>query len=202
MFSNSKRKNFLFAYSAKILLFTLAMALLLRALFVSAFSIQTEAMLPTLKSGDFILAWKTFVPHRGDVVILNCPESGNSCVKRVVGLPGDKIEIAKQRLIINARPAEYEKLASDGADVNLVEHWQENSWLVSVDASAQADMAAVEVPPDHLFLLNDHRSDASDSRQWGPVSTAQMEAKAWRIWMSVDWTKNKLNWRRLFGHID
>lgn len=201
MFS-SKRQSFLLAYSAKILLFTLAMALLLRVLFVSAFSIQTEAMLPTLRPGEFILAWKTFVPHRGDVVILNCPDSANSCIKRVVGLPGDRIEIDKQRLIINARPAEYEKLPSEGADVNLMERWQDNSWQISIDSSMPAEMAPVVVPPDHVFLLNDHRSDASDSRQWGPVSTAQMEAKAWRIWMSIDWRKNKLNWRRLLGHID
>ena len=201
MFLN-RRKAFLFAYSAKVLLFVLAMALLVRALFVSGFSIQTEAMSPTLQAGDFILAWKTFDPQRGDVVILSCPDNGNTCIKRVVGLPGDRIEIRKQRLIVNARPADYEKQPSDGVDVNLVEKSQDNSWLISVDSSMPSETVPVVVPPDHLFLLNDHRSDLSDSRQWGPVSKFQMEAKAWRIWLSIDWEKSKLNWRRLLAHID
>jgi len=201
MFSN-RRQSFLFAYSTKVLLVVLTMALLIRALFVSAFVIQTEAMIPTLEAGDFILAWKTFDPHRGDIVILNCPDNGNSCIKRVVGLPGDRVEIHKQRLIVNAHPAEYEKMASDGADVNLIERWQDNSWLISIDSGMPSEMAPVVVPPDQLFLLNDHRSDLSDSRQWGPVSKFQLEAKAWRIWLSIDWTKNRLNWRRLLGHID
>jgi type IV secretory pathway protease TraF len=65
-----------------------------------------------------------------------------------------------------------------------------------------SEMAPVVVPPDQVFLLNDHRSDLSDSRQWGPISKFQMEAKAWRIWLSIDWEKNRLRWRRLFGHVD
>lgn len=201
MFS-SRRRNFLFAYSAKVLLFVLALSLLVRFLFVSAFSIQTEAMSPTLEAGDFILAWKTFDPQRGDIVIFNCPDSGNACIKRVVGLPGDRVEIRKQRLIVNAHVAEYEKKPSEGADVDLIEHWQDNSWTISVDSSMPSEMEPVVVPPEHFFLLNDHRNDVSDSRQWGPISKYQMEAKAWRIWMSIDWAKNHLNWRRLFRRID
>ena len=58
------------------------------------------------------------------------------------------------------------------------------------------------MPPEHVFLLNDRRADAADSRAWGTIPILQLEARAWRIWMSVDWVRNRVNWRRLLARSD
>ncbi len=202
MFSN-KKESFLFAHSAKVLLFTLAMAAMIRFLFLSAYSIQTTAMLPNLAPGEFVLGWKTFVPKRGDVVMLGCPgNEASMCVKRIIGLPGDRVEIIKQRLLINDVPADYEKLPVDGTELVLMERWETLGWPITVDAQTPVNMAPVVVPPDHVFLLNDRRSDPVDSRQWGPIPTSRLEAQAWRIWMSIDWKRNRVKWSRLLQKVD
>lgn len=197
----SRRDSFLFAHSAKTLLFTVCLAMVLRALVVSSYVIQTDAMSPTLSAGEFVLAWKGMTPRRGDVVILSCPDSeSGTCIKRVVGVPGDRVEIEKQRLIINEKPAEYDQIPSSGG-LRLQEKLAGLSWSISLDPDTPASMPAVVVPPDHVFVLNDRRSDGADSRKWGPIAVGQLEARVWRIWMSMNWAKNRPNWDRLFQRI-
>lgn len=203
MFS-SRRQSFFFAYSAKTLLLTIFIAILLRALVVTSYVVQTDAMNPAVRKGEFLLGWRAFEARRGDVVLLACPESeAGVCIKRVVGVAGDRVEIAKQRLILNAQPATYEKIpeSADGALV-LREASAAGKYAIAVDTETPAAMAPVVVPPGQVFLLNDNRGDASDSRKWGPVPVLQLEARAWRIWMSVDWSKNRLNWPRLGRLVD
>ena len=201
MFS-SKRESFLFANSAKTILFTICLAIVLRALVISSYVIQTDAMSPAVLRGEFILAWKAFEPRRGDVVLLNCPDAENGvCIKRVVALPGDRVEIAKQRLILNAHPSEYERLPSEDGTLLLREKSSAGSWAITIDAKTPASMDPLVVPPEQVFLLNDRRDDPSDSRKWGPVPVRQLEARAWRVWMSVNWAKSRVNWHRLLAPI-
>jgi signal peptidase I len=200
MFWN-KQQSFLLEYSFKVLLFTLALALMVRLVFVSSFAIQTNSMSPTLKSGDFLLALKTFTPRRGDVVLLPCQDNElNTCVKRVVAIGGDRVEISKQRLSVNAIPAVYEK--AEAGDGVLTEKWGDRSWSIEISSETPEEMAPAVVPPNQVFLLNDQRSDGSDSRQWGPIPLARLEARAWLIWLSIDWSKNSVNWYRMRPSID
>jgi signal peptidase I len=201
MFS-SKRDSFLMGYSAKILVLVLAAAFVVRIFFFNTYSIQTSSMRPTLEPGDFILAARAFFLERGAVVTLPCPNSeGLNCIKRVVGLPGDRIEIAKQRLIVNDEHAVYAKAQDKNGQVDLIESLGGKSWQIEVAMETPSSAPAIVVPPGQVFLLNDNRSDISDSRQWGPIAATQLEAKAWRIWMSIDWLENRINWHRLLKPI-
>ena len=202
MFS-SRRHSFLFANSAKTILFTVCLAIVLRALVISSYVVETDAMTPSVRPGEFLLAWRRFEPRRGDVVLLPCPETENgTCIKRVVAVAGDRVEILKQRLIVNAEPAEYEPVNTENNTVVLKEKTADGSRLILVDSKTPAEMSPIVVPPDQVFLLNDRRSDSADSRNWGAVPASQLEARAWRIWLSLDWIKNRLNWGRLLQRID
>lgn len=182
MFWN-KRQAFLLEYSGKIILIALAIGIGIRLFLLSSYSIKTSAMQPALMAGEFVLGRKAFTPERGDIVILPCPESElNSCVKRIVGLGGDRIETIDGQLKINAK--------------------EPSVWNPSISPDMPEEMAPTVVPPEHVFLLNDERRDRHDSRKWGAIPVSRLDAKATMIWMSVDWSKNRLNWGRLLQRID
>ena len=136
-------------------------------------------------------------------MLLACPETEAGHLHQAGGWPaGDRVEIAKQRLIVNGTEAHYEKSTTQDTTVVLREVSAAGDWPIAVDSHTPDIMEPVVVPPGQVFLLNDKRSDASDSRKWGPIPVLQLEARAWRIWMSVDWSKNRLNWARLLRRID
>jgi signal peptidase I len=202
MFWN-KRQSFLFANSAKVIIVTLVIALGLRVFVVASFRNQSKSMSPTVLPGEIFVGWKIFRPSRGDVVVLPCvKDERRSCIRRIVGMPGDRIEIVQQRLVINTIPATYDRRPPEGDELELSEKWQGRAWPISIDASATVNMDPMVVPPDTVFVLNDHRSGPLDSRQWGPIPTSRLEAKAWRIWMSINWSQNRFNWHRMLQRID
>lgn len=168
-------------------------AMLLRFFIVSVYRVPTESMRPTLLPGDLIVAWKTSygipvpfsdqrigarLPERGDVVIVDRPEEGALFVKRVVGVPGDRIEVREGRLIVNEVVAmtfvettgefdSYDEFSGRSTH-RVIRRHQEN----------EADfLAPIVVPPGHVFLMGDFRSESADSRQWGPVAAQQVIAR-------------------------
>lgn len=213
------------------LLVAVILALILRFFVISAYKIPTGSMAPTLKIGDFIFAYKLpygiplpfsngekiaqKLPERGDVVVFRYP--GNETVnyvKRVVGLPGDKIEIKNKKLIINDRESEY-VVVSDEVIADLPGHeyyspFKENffssSHLVLKSRADETEFfGPVVVPPGQIFVLGDNRDSSDDSRYWGTVPVQNLEGRVILVWMSFDWLERwaderypSIRWERVF----
>lgn len=210
---------------AEALAVALILAILIRYFVIGVYRIPTAAMVPTLKVGDFMFAYKIpysfspwlqqpdeWLPDRGQVVVFKCPQNPSIiCVKRVVGLPGDHIRIVKKRLIINGQEAGYirgpDELISDlpGNQFYAVvnETWNSHSRNILIGQSEEApSYGPVVVPPNHFFVLGDNRDSSDDSRFWGPVPAHLLVGRVFLIWMSVDWSQGgrfpRIRTERLF----
>lgn len=216
------------------LLVAVVVALILRFFVVSAYKIPTGSMVPTLKAGDFIFAYKLpygvpvpfnrgerlapKLPNRGDVVVFRYPgnESVNY-VKRVVGLPGDRIQIKNKRLMVNTTEAEYKLLPDEVIqDLPGREYYSafqekigESTHFVIRSRSDEADFfGPIIVPPGHIFVLGDNRDSSDDSRYWGAVPLKNLEGRVVMIWMSFDWLNRwgddrypSVRWERVFQSV-
>ncbi|WP_430434407.1 signal peptidase I [Methyloversatilis sp.] len=199
----------------------------LRSFVVEPFRIPSGSMIPTLLVGDFILVNKYTYgvrlpvlntkivnmndPQRGDVMVFRYPADPSvNYIKRVVGLPGDKIAYQNKRLTINGvevpvkaqedyfhkERAYYSNRYSE--TLGEVEH----SILNDRDARADVPMALdfpgrencvynhegvrCEVPAGHYFVLGDNRDQSADSRVWGFVPDANIVGKAFFVWFHAD----------------
>ena len=136
--------------------------LLLRNFVLTSYVMSGHSMSPLIESGDFILGakWGLSDVARGEVLVLRCPQAiDHICLKRVVGLPGDRVEIRDNQFILN----DQKKFAFKGHVDPLV------------------------LPPRYIFVLNEQADDELDSREWGAVSLDLAEARAIGIWLSLDW---------------
>lgn len=211
------------------LLVAVLFALFVRNYLITAYKVPTGSMQPTLKPGDFIFSSRlaygvqlpfaakkieTSHPGRGDLVVFSYPNQPEvNYVKRVMGLPGDRIQIKQGRLILNEEPLQYEKLLGtqvDNPNYELFEVFQEqykaSSWRVIFQKNDQdKNFGPIVVPPGELFLLGDNRDASDDSRYWGTVPAAQVMGKVVLIWLSLDWQQKwgedrypSVRWKRVF----
>lgn len=199
------------------LIVAILLALVLRFFVVSAYKIPTGSMIPTLKVGDFIFAYKlpyglpipftdgsrlnASLPSRGDVVVFRYPGNEQvNYVKRVVGLPGDQIAIKNKKLFINDIEAKYESISNDViGDLPGAEYYApfkesfgdaagESTHEVITNRSDEADFfGPVVVPPGQIFVLGDNRDSSDDSRYWGTVPVKNLEGRVVVVWLSLDW---------------
>lgn len=183
--------------------------LVLRSFVAEPFRIPSGSMLPTLIVGDFILVnkfayglrlpvleRKVFAigdPERGDVVVFRYPPKPSvDYIKRVVGLPGDKIEYRDKRLYINGDPVETTALANeDEAMQAFQEQLGEALHQIQIMPSRPIIDGAVIVPPGHYFVMGDNRDNSADSRMWGFVPDENLLGRAFLIWMSMDFGELK-----------
>lgn len=206
--------------------------LLLRAFVVEPFRIPSGSMMPTLLVGDFILVNKFSYglrmpvtktklvevgePERGDVVVFRYPRDPKvDYIKRLVGLPGDRIAYRDKKLYINGREMPqkpvgwYEPVGSGermrGA-FELVEDLEgvEHSILINPrtpDFGPGCQVLAngeVTVPQGHYFMMGDNRDNSNDSRCWGFVPESNLVGKAFVIWLSIDWNRPGIfDWSRI-----
>ncbi|TMI10308.1 MAG: signal peptidase I [Betaproteobacteria bacterium] len=200
---------------------------LLRSFLVEPFKIPSSSMVPTLLVGDFILVNKFTYgirlpvankkvmelgsPRRGDVMVFRYPEDPSlDYIKRVVGLPGDRIEYRNKRLFINGTQVPVRQiddyLSKERMQfsrryletLNGVEH----EILLEEDAPAfvapsrafphagncnyNMNGLACTVPPGHYFAMGDNRDNSSDSRVWGFVPDENIVGKAFFIWLNLN----------------
>ncbi len=197
---------------AESLFIAVCIAFFLRVVVISAYKIPTGSMTPTLKTGDFVFAYKLAYgvtipftdekiaksyPERGDVVVFRFPgnESVNY-VKRVIGLPGDRISIKNKRLYLNEKEANYKAASLElirdipGHDDDKVanEEFSSSSHYIMTSQMIGADsFGPIIVPPGQLFVLGDNRDSSDDSRYWGTVPLGNLEGRVVLVWMSFDW---------------
>ncbi|WP_394753376.1 signal peptidase I [Crenothrix sp.] len=197
--------------------------LLLRSFLAEPFRIPSGSMMPTLLVGDFLLVNKFTYgirlpvinkkiieinePQHGDIVVFRFPKDPTvDYIKRVIGLPGDKVSYHNKQLAINGVPAAQVSLGSyqgvgQGDDMTGAEHLTENlvgvehSILIRQDAiSAEGDYI---VPPGSYFVMGDNRDNSNDGRYWGMVPEANLVGKAFFIWMNWDWEHKGIDFDRI-----
>jgi len=162
---------------------------------VQAFQIPTGSMEPTLLVGDFLLVNKfvydngtpaldrTLLPRREikrqDIIVFKYPnELSKDYVKRVIGLPGEKVEIRNKQVFINDRPLDEPYKVHSDPQINA-----KNGYYNYEDA-IRDNYGPVTVPPDHLFALGDNRDYSLDSRYWGFVPLKYVKGRPWVIYFS------------------
>lgn len=147
-------------------------------------------------------------PRRGDVVVLYGPEDGKRLVKRVIGLPGDTVELRDNRLVINGQPASYEPLGQTPPDETspkprlLLEELAGHAHPVVLTPAVNSPkrcFGPMRVPPGRYFLLGDNRDYSRDSRWFGFVPQDNIVGRAGRIILSVDPDhRYRPRWNRFF----
>ncbi|MCX7097669.1 MAG: signal peptidase I [Methylococcales bacterium] len=197
--------------------------LLLRSFIAEPFRIPSGSMMPTLLVGDFILVNKfTYgirlpvinkkiiemgAPERGDIVVFRYPKDPTvDYIKRIVGLPGDKIMYSNKQLTVNGIPVKevsmgrYQGLGQ-GEDMTGAEEFLEDLTGVEHSILIRNGAPSVEfvhvVPEGSYFAMGDNRDNSNDSRYWGYVPEANLVGKAFFIWMSWDWQAKGVDFNRI-----
>ena len=170
------------------------LALFVRTFVFQAFKIPTGSMKPNLLVGDHLLVNKfAFAPtafglerallpmrpiHRGDVIVFKFPEEPDrDFIKRVIGLPGETLELRNQTIFINGTPlvepyAHYLYPPADGED--------------QAPLDLRRKYGPVTVPAAHYFMMGDNRDDSQDSRYWGFMPASHVKGRALFIYWSFD----------------
>ncbi len=190
----------------------LILAFLIREVVVQAYKIPSGSMLDTLQIGDHLLVNKMsygikipnelpFVrtklfpnyrffaktPQRGDIIVFQYPEDpSRDFIKRVIGLPGETIEIKHQVVYINGKPL------------------QEGSYVRHIDAPLAApysyprdDYGPYTIPEGHVFMMGDNRENSQDSRFWGALDINLIRGKAMFFYWSWDEQSESVRWERI-----
>jgi signal peptidase I len=150
-------------------------------------------------------------PRRGDVVVLWSPHDGQRLVKRVVGIPGDVIEVRAHRLRVNGQPASYAALpapqaaAQDLKGLPLADmaiegvDGRRHAVMNAVDEGPGSEAGPVVVPPERYYLMGDHRDNSFDSRAWGFADRRVIVGRASTVVLSLDLSaRYRPRWHRFF----
>ncbi len=190
------------------LVYMVIVALFIITFTVQPFRIPSASMEPTLLVGDFLLVNKqvgpelsprifpsTSVIHRGDIIVFHYPvNSSLHLVKRVIGLPGDRLRLRGGRVYIdgNAIPEPYAVYRTSAPD----SYRDEFPRMVSADPGVNSrwwiemrslvSHGELTVPPDSYFVLGDNRNDSEDSRYWGLVPRAAIVGKPFLVYFSLN----------------
>jgi len=197
--------------------------LILRSFLVEPFRIPSSSMMPTLLIGDFILVNKydygirlpvlnskvidNGSPERGDIIVFRYPKDMSvPFIKRVVGLPGDKIAYYDKTLYINGERMEQTIVGSyeasgagmdmEGASLRL-EDLETLEHDILIDQDRPSREVTATVPERHYFVLGDNRDHSSDSRYWGFVPDSHLVGRAFMIWMNWDLGNSGIGWERI-----
>jgi len=160
------------------LVLTLVIFLIIQTFVAQPYQVQQQSMENTLQPGEYVLVDK-LTPRfddysRGDVVVFSPPsgyDQGNNTpfIKRVIGLPGDSIEVRDGAVYVNGK-AVAETYTFPGSAPNQ-------------PTEAQPDRSQWTIGSDELFVLGDHRQASSDSRVFGPIKRDTVIGRAWlRYW--------------------
>ncbi len=180
----------------------IVLALFIRTFVVQAYKIPSGSMIPTLDIGDHILVNK-FIhgirlpffdkvvipvasPKRGDIIVFKFPnDESKDFIKRVVGLPGETVEIKDKILYINGQKMTEPYALNDDRS------------MFPPTVNHRDNFGPVVVPPGAYFVMGDHRDHSLDSRFWGFVEYSKIRGKAFLIYWSWDREENWVRWNRI-----
>ncbi|MEK7375066.1 MAG: signal peptidase I [Thermodesulfobacteriota bacterium] len=199
----SKQKSKFREYVEAIIL-AIVIALFIRTFVIQAYKIPSGSMKPTLLIGDHILVSKfnygiklpflrtTLIPvgapQRGDIVVFIYPEDrSKDFIKRLIGVPGDTIEIRNKKIFINGLPY------SDKHGVYV------DNFIIPGAVQPRDNFGPVTVPEGSLFVMGDNRDESYDSRFWGFVSKKDVLGKALIIYWSWNQEEHWIRWSRIGG---
>lgn len=202
------------------------LALFIRIVLFEAFEIDGPSMEPTLLNGDRVVVAKFMyglflpltneavvtwgMPDAGDVVIVRSPYDNIDIVKRVIGVPGDRIEMRDDVVWRNGRPIRRrvvgpcrgERQEPDDECEWIEEGIGEHTWLTSHSTFSVPDRTdEMVVPPGHIFVMGDHRDRSNDSRnpRVGMIPASRVKGRALAIYWSND---HDIRWDRLFKGVE
>jgi signal peptidase I len=184
------------------ILIAVLLALFIRTFVVQAFKIPSGSMLPTLLIGDHLLVNKFSYgvrvpfsgnllipvgqPERGDVVVFRYPKDKTiDYIKRVIGQPGDTVEIRTKKVFVNGEPY-----------VDPHAHITSGTMLAAA-TSPRDNFGPVLVPEGRVFVMGDNRDNSYDSRFWGFVDEKDILGKAFMLYWSWDIEKPLFSLERL-----
>ena len=209
------------------LFFALMLFLVVRTFIVEAFKIPTSSMEGTLLVGDFLLVNKAAYgaevpllgmklpafkePLRGDIVVFNPPHDPiKNYVKRVVGMPGDTLEMRDKVLYVNGAETSEEfaryvdRSGADAIHPNM--KWQRSHLLARETVRRRGrrgeyrpsrdNWGPLAVPDSSYFVLGDNRDNSEDSRYWGFVERGAIRGQPWIVYYSFDATGGRPAWLR------
>jgi signal peptidase I len=169
---------------------------------VRAYKMAADSMSPTLVSEDRIVAdmryYRSHAPQRGDLIVFQIPYLERTAyIKRVIGLPGDRVKIVDQQVYVNGQrinepyiihdpSAPYDSFAYDFPpqspeylQASMQPEWANEIFKYIHDGE-------LTIPPDKYFAMGDNREHSWDSRYWGPVARDRIFGKALYIYWSKD----------------
>lgn len=193
----------------------LFVVLILRSFIAEPFRIPSNSMMPTLLTGDFILVNKFTYglrlpitnqkilamgePERGDVVVFRPPHHPEQdWIKRIIGLPGDKVSYRDGRLTVNGEPIIYAPIGTyqgrgNGTEMTGAQELREQIGkhvhrILLRTESPLLDLGEGDwvVPDGEYFVMGDNRDNSEDSRYWGYLPEQNLRGRAFLIWMNFD----------------
>ena len=196
----------------------IAVVLLLRSFVVEPFRIPSGSMIPTLQIGDFILVnkfayglrdpafhtlfWSNGLPQRGDIVVFRYPiDPSKDYIKRIVGIPGDRIAYRDKTLYVNDAEAVREANGVFETRMGPIYRYSENLTGVGhdiiVNPARPTEDFEFTVPEGQYFAMGDNRDGSDDSRRWGTVPERNLVGRAFFVWMSWDSDNTTVDFSRI-----
>lgn len=194
--------------------------LLLRSFVIEPFRIPSGSLEPTLQVGDFVAVNKFIYglrlpvletkiipikkPKTGQIAVFRWPpDPSYDYIKRVIGVPGDKVGYHNKILSINGQTMTqtFIEYTTDESSGQAVAKYEENlngvKHTIYIRPNVPSTDFDIEVPPGQYFMMGDNRDDSADSRFWGFVDDKYLRGQAFMVWMSWNSHTDMVRWSKL-----
>lgn len=220
----NKIKNNIKLYSEiKSIFYILIIILIIRSFILEPFKIPTGSMKPTILDGDYIFVNKFIYgiktpiyknkiiniskPSRGDIAVFK-HKNGDAYIKRIVGLPGDKIEYKNKKIYINNLQIKNKYIGQSPKNINkycfeeIIDKNKKHDIYINKKNQEEYNYNNIIIPESSYFVLGDNRDNSDDSRFWGFVDEKDLIGKGMIIWMSIDVNEKDIRWNRIFKKLN